>query len=233
MKNIIQRTTLREQVADAIRKKILQHELGPGMRITESEIATQFGVSHGPVREALRQLEQEGVVEYTRNVGCSVRNVSFSDVIEVLLIRGSYELTAVRACSGNISDMSLKKMSDVLESMKHMDISDFIEPIAFDNQFHKILISDAHMPYLTKAWDSLDFISFFAFYSEVEECTSLAGRHYRAHKDIFDVYATRDYRAICNKIHEHYKSSIDKLLRDNHMKEEDFPFSFDIINPNR
>ena len=56
MKNIIHHKTLREQVADAIRKKILYHELEPGMRITESELATNFGVSHGPVREALRQL---------------------------------------------------------------------------------------------------------------------------------------------------------------------------------
>lgn len=231
MKNIIQHTTLREQVADAIRKKILRHELEPGMRITESEIATGFGVSHGPVREALRQLEQEGLVEYTRNVGCSVRNISFSDVIEVLLIRGSYELTAARACGGNISDESLRKMQDVLDSMKHMNDSDFIEPITFDNQFHKLLICEAHMPYLTKAWDSLDFITFFTFYSEVEDCSSLTKRQYSVHKDIFDVYTTKDCHAICNKIYEHYRGSIDKMLRDNNMTENDFPFSFDIINP--
>lgn len=98
MKNIIHHKTLREQVADAIRKKILYHELEPGMRITESELAEKFGVSHGPVREALRQLEQEGLVVYTRNVGCSVRDISFQNVVEALLIRGSYELTAARAC---------------------------------------------------------------------------------------------------------------------------------------
>ena len=108
MKNIIHHKTLREQVADAVRKKILHHELEPGMRITESELATQFGVSHGPVREALRQLEQEGLIEYTRNVGCSVRNVSLSVVIEALLIRGTYELSAARACAGTISDAAFK-----------------------------------------------------------------------------------------------------------------------------
>lgn len=232
MRNMIQHTTLREQVADAIRKKILRHELEPGMRITESELATQFGVSHGPVREALRQLEQEGLVEYTRNVGCSVRNISFSDVIEVLLIRGSYELTAARACGGNISDDSLLKMEKVLDDMAHMNDTDFIEPIACDNQFHKLLICEAHMPYLTKAWDALDFITFFTFYSESEDCSSLTRRQYQVHKDIYDVYTIRDCHAICNKIYEHYKGSIDKMLRENHMTEEDFPFSFDIINPN-
>ena len=231
MKNVIQRATLREQVADAIRKKILEHELKPGMRITESEFATQYGVSHGPVREALRQLEQEGLVEYTRNVGCSVRNISFSDVIEALLIRGSYELTATRACKGNISDQGLKKMKETIESMKYMDDSTFIESIAFDNQFHKILITEAKMPYLTKAWEALDFVTFFSFYNQVDACTTVAHKQYNVHKDIYEVFCTRDQKAISNIIYEHYLGSIKKMIRDNHMSESDFPFSFDIINP--
>ena len=231
MKNIIHHATLREQVADAIRKKILRHELEPGMRITESEFADKFGVSHGPVREALRQLEQEGLVEYTRNVGCSVRNISISDVMEVILIRGSYEIMAARACKGNISDEAFQKMKDVLESMKYMNDSDFTESIIYDNEFHRILICEANMPYLTKAWDSLDFVTFFTFYSEVEETVSLIKRQYAVHKEIVDIYETRDCQAICNKIYSHYSRSIKKILKDNNVTEQDFPFSFDIIKP--
>lgn len=231
MKNIIHHKTLREQVADAVRKKILHHELEPGMRITESELATQFGVSHGPVREALRQLEQEGLIEYTRNVGCSVRNVSLSDVIEALLIRGTYELSAARACAGTISDAAFKEMEDVLESMKNMDDPDYTESIIYDNEFHKILINEAHMPYLVSAWNALDFVSFFSFYCQVDDCSKVTGKQYKVHKELFDIYATKDCHAICDIIYSHYKLSIDKMLRDNHMCEKDFPFSFDIINP--
>ena len=232
MKNTtIHHRTLREQVADAVRRKILHHELEPGMRITESELATEFGVSHGPVREALRQLEQEGLVEYTRNVGCSVRNISLTDVIEALLIRGSYELDAARACAGNISDEAFQDMSDVLESMKHIDDSDYTESIIFDNEFHKILICEAHMPYLTNAWNALDFVTFFSFYCQVGDCAAVAGKQYSVHKKIFDIYTSRDCHAICDAISKHYKGSIDKMLLDNHMTESDFPFSFDIINP--
>ena len=201
------------------------------MRIIESEIATEFGVSHGPVREALRQLEQEGVVEYTRNIGCSVKNISLSDVIEVLLIRGSYELTAVRACGGNISDQALQKMSDTLEAMKYMNDSDFMEPIVFDNEFHRILVCESRIPYLMKAWDALDFVTFFIYYNENEPNPALVQRQYNVHKNIFDVYLTRDCRAICNQIYDHYNGSINRMLRNNHMSQNDFPFSFDIIRP--
>lgn len=64
--------TLRENVTKVIREKILNRELQPGMRIIEQNLSEELEVSRGPIREALRQLEQEGVVEYTRNVGCSV-----------------------------------------------------------------------------------------------------------------------------------------------------------------
>ena len=53
----------------------------------EMELAHEFQTSRGPIREALRQLENEGIVEYTRNVGCSVRTFSFWDSYEVYLLR--------------------------------------------------------------------------------------------------------------------------------------------------
>ena len=54
--------TLRENVVDVIRMKIFNHELAPGMRIIEQDISDELGVSRGPIREALRQLEQEGLI---------------------------------------------------------------------------------------------------------------------------------------------------------------------------
>lgn len=58
--------TLRESVVNAIRAKIMNHQIRPGERIVELELAQEFHTSRGPIREALRQLEIEGIVEYTR-----------------------------------------------------------------------------------------------------------------------------------------------------------------------
>ena len=75
--------TLRENVVDEIRMKILNREYEPGMRIVEQNLSDELGVSRGPIREALRQLEQEGLVEYVRNVGCSVKQVTLEDIYEI------------------------------------------------------------------------------------------------------------------------------------------------------
>ena len=68
--------TLRESITSAIREKILTGGLQPGCKLTEQKLAEEFGSSRAPIREALRQLEQEGLIEYSRNVGCSVRSTS-------------------------------------------------------------------------------------------------------------------------------------------------------------
>lgn len=102
--------TLRENVVDVIRMKIFNHELAPGMRIIEQDISDELGVSRGPIREALRQLEQEGLVEYVRNVGCSVKNITLEDIYEIYLLRATYEILAVKLCRGVFSETAFAEM---------------------------------------------------------------------------------------------------------------------------
>lgn len=113
--------TLRQEVVDEIRQKILGGEFKPGDRMKENEIAELFGVSRGPVREALRQIEQEGLVRYERNVGCSVAAVTEQDIYEVCLLRATLEILAVRLNKGNFSAESLQQMRESLERMKALE----------------------------------------------------------------------------------------------------------------
>lgn len=85
------------------------------------------------------------------------------------------------------------------------------------------------MPYLTKAWHSLDFATFYTFYRQTDDYSVVSDKQYRVHKAIYDSYLSRDCAVICNTIYRHYKVSIEKLLGDNHMS--DTNLSFDIINP--
>src|SRR5699024_5005939 len=110
----IMRQTLREQVTQAIRMKLLTGELKPGTRIVEQDMAQELGVSRAPVREALRQIEQEGLVEYTSHVGCSVKEFTAQDVYEVYLLRANLEILSVKMCEGHFSEETLEKMEQIL-----------------------------------------------------------------------------------------------------------------------
>lgn len=81
--------------AEAIRKQILSGELGPGERLTEERLTAELGISRPPLREALRLLQQEGLIETTPRRGSTVATLTDQDVFEILTLRSALERTAV------------------------------------------------------------------------------------------------------------------------------------------
>ena len=94
---------LRQVVTDALRKAILSKRLKPGERLIEEQLAADLGVSRNPVREALRVLESEGLVEINPRRGASVTNVSEEEAQEIVEVRAALEgfcaRLAARRCS--------------------------------------------------------------------------------------------------------------------------------------
>lgn len=114
--------TLRESIVDIIRKRIINRELQPGQKIVEQELAKEFKTSRAPIREALRELENEGLVEYVRNAGCSVKEITFEESFEIYLMRANYEIMAVRLLGGKIPEETLQEMEEILERMKSLNM---------------------------------------------------------------------------------------------------------------
>ena len=117
--------TLRESIVDIIRKRIINRELQPGQKIVEQELAKEFQTSRAPIREALRELENEGLVEYVRNAGCSVKEITFEESFEIYLMRANYEIMAVRLLGGKIPEETLQEMEKILERMKNLDVDEY------------------------------------------------------------------------------------------------------------
>ena len=117
--------TLRESIVDIIRKRIINRELQPGQKIVEQELAKEFQTSRAPIREALRELENEGLVEYVRNAGCSVKEITFEESFEIYLMRANYEIMAVRLLGGKIPEETLQEMEEILERMKNLDVDEY------------------------------------------------------------------------------------------------------------
>lgn len=162
--------TLRQEVADEIRRKILKGEFKAGERIKEHEMAQLLGVSRGPVREALRQLEQEGLVRYERNVGCSVAPINEKDIYEIGLLRAALEILAVKLCKGKMEPQALQRMRDSVEQMRQAG-SDLYHQAQLDNSFHSCIVEQAGFHKLERIWKSMD-TSNVAVFAAVENRTS-------------------------------------------------------------
>ena len=103
----LERRVFREEIREQLIEDILNGKLSPGARIVETRIAQQFGVSQGPVREALRDLELFGFVVSSPFRGTQVRKISTDDLLEIYPIRAALEAVAARAAALKIDDETL------------------------------------------------------------------------------------------------------------------------------
>lgn len=210
--------TLRENVSEEIRLKILNQELTPGMRIIEQELSDELGVSRGPIREALRQLEQEGMVEYTRNVGCSVREITIQDVYETYLLRSNYEMIAVRLYEAQFTDEEIARMEEALELMKNLTIENYSDVVSYGCMLHAVIIEKAGLARLTKAWLDLEYGEILSCNAGFVDKQSVIERQYPIHRDLVDVCKTRDVDAVCQAISDHYMVTVKRLKNEEQEK---------------
>lgn len=90
----VKRRTFREQIAESLRTLIMSGELAPGSQIVEADLAERFGVSRGPLREALRQLIEDGLLVTVPYTGTHVVDLSFKDIREIFSLRTALEIFA-------------------------------------------------------------------------------------------------------------------------------------------
>ena len=86
---------LRQEVLEALRSAILNNRIKPGSRLLEAEVATRMGVSRAPVREAIRQLEQEGLVEFFPHRGAVVIGLPEDEIDAIYELRAQIEGRAI------------------------------------------------------------------------------------------------------------------------------------------
>ena len=131
--------SLSDQVFLHLENDILSGKYSRGEILTESKLSAELGVSRTPIREALRRLEQEHLIEETGK-GSLVIGITEKDLADIFLIRGKLEGMAAALAAKNRTDEQLNELKEVLELQEFYLSKADAERIKFmDNQFHSTL----------------------------------------------------------------------------------------------
>lgn len=149
--------SLRGRVAASLRESILDGSLPPGAKLTEPELARQLETSRGPIREALRDLEQEGLVRSQAHRSVRVVEISREEVLEVLVpIRLVIEKYAFRRALTQFSASDIETLEQCVENMRVVAAEGDAEALGdLDVEFHRFVIDRAGQEQCGQIWRSL------------------------------------------------------------------------------
>jgi DNA-binding GntR family transcriptional regulator len=153
---LIDRRLLHERILERLRAAILNGELSPGEFIRQQRIAEQFGVSQMPVREALKALVAEGLVEDIPYRGVRVVQYTLKDIADLFALRSFLEGRTANAAASLISDTDLEHLSDLENEMRSSMASDEISLYReLNRQFHQTIYRSSKSYFLIQTLDKL------------------------------------------------------------------------------
>jgi DNA-binding GntR family transcriptional regulator len=124
-------TATREEVVDAVRRRILRAELVPGQRLVEAELCTLLGASRGTVRNALADLAHEGLIERIANRGARVRVVGLEEALYIADVRMVLEEFCVTRAAERVCKQDIAAFRDLARTLTHCaeqrDVTGFAE----------------------------------------------------------------------------------------------------------
>ena len=152
--NQIQRADpLVESVLQNISEAIVIGRLQPGNKLVETQLAEQLGVSRGPVREAIRRLEQMGLVEKIPYRGTFVSQLTNFDIEELYSVREPLEGMAARLLAQRQDTVALDSLNAIIKGMSQAaETSDKSKIVTLDADFHDSLISLCNHKLLNEIW---------------------------------------------------------------------------------
>lgn len=203
----VPRRTAHEEVLHRLRQAILGGVLAPGTRLVLSELSSQLGVSRTPIREAIRDLSAEGLVDFDSYRSSTVHVPTLEEAQEVYELRLTLEPLAVRRSVSRITDADIARAREFQQAMVQVgeDVGTWVE---LNRDFHGVLLQPADSPRL------LSIISSLRNASAIQVAVSIRARIQQLthgneeHEQIVEAYAQRDADAAVELTAAHLTSTL-------------------------
>lgn len=207
----LDRSTLRERSLEALRAAVLSGRYRPGDHLGEVELAASLGVSRGTVREALRHLQQEGLVTPGARGMLRVNSLTPTEVRELFQVRAALEALAVRQIiASSRREGAVTALRSALDELAD-EREDVTARIEADLAFHLLLCRLAGNSMLVEAWERLEGRMRVAILSGAAWQAPMMARD--RHAPIVDAIERGDVASAVQTVEEHMSSAAEHFTR--------------------
>ncbi|MBN1777858.1 MAG: GntR family transcriptional regulator [Clostridiales bacterium] len=203
---------IREIAYETLKHAIITGEISAGIRIVETEYANKLHISRTPLREALRKLERDGLVEYVIRRGVVVRAFTIEDVEEIYTIRNVLEMITLPAIIRNATPRDIKSMRDKLQEMDRMMAEGNIEKLSsLARAFHDQLTAISGLKRILRVIQGQDeYIHRFSALSIAKD--KRRAEAHREHYRIVEMVENKDLEGFEAIMRKHIESSKQSCL---------------------
>ena len=202
---------LRDVVFNTLRQAILKGELKPGERLMEIALAERLGVSRTPIREAMRKLEQEGLVVMIPRRGAQVANITEKDLNDVLEVRIALENVAIEKACARMTEEEMRRLWLAAKEFEHTIAEGNLVKLAeADVAFHEVIYQASDNKRLNQVLNNLRE-QMYRYRVEYLKDETIYPRLLKEHKDIAESLRRKDKSRSSETMREHVKNQAEAV----------------------
>ncbi|PKO07201.1 MAG: hypothetical protein CVU41_02660 [Chloroflexi bacterium HGW-Chloroflexi-3] len=212
LKPIKTQTLLADQVYENLSHAILTQKIKPGQHLVEQPLADQLAVSRISIREAIRRLAQNGLVEIIPSKGSFVVNLTAEDVKEIYQLRSALEIIALKEIMSAENHIHLSLLDQIVAKMISLEQKqDRLQGAALDNQFHRTLMNLSGLTRTIRIWEQMSTQITMVIYTVSSHYPSYEGLVER-HAKLVYLIRSGNYENAEAYLREHIQQGAELLL---------------------
>jgi len=215
-----QKQNISEELVGYLKEQILSGNLNPGDRIVETKLARELGISQTPVREALRQMQGEGIISIVPNKGPSVAEINMKDVFEIYSIRAMLEGLAIRLATQIATDEQIAELERFYEEMKGR-VEDESVPVSYllndSFRIHDSIVMMSNHSRLIRMYKSISFQ--IALVNRILGSKSSKKKEFEDHSELIEALRRRDPDVAEDVMRRHIYRSYTEFMEFREQKE--------------
>jgi DNA-binding GntR family transcriptional regulator len=216
--SLLQSTSLTRLVFESVEEMILTRELEPGQKLNEAALAQRFGVSRGPLREAMRMLEESGLIQQERNRGAYVRMIKLDEASEIYQVRAGLDATAGRLLARQITSEQLKTLRELTDSMQLVTPNEIDRFHALNLAFHDRIVQMTGNAILLRQYRHLTKLLTLFRHRNLRTPSAIP-RFAEEHSQIVDLLEARNELEVAEALYNHAQGGRQRMLMDGELLE--------------